>query len=232
MHPTSFTTYRPPRLAMRDNTHHSADAALCWQPRRTWPPIMCTTANPHTTRADASRALQHTFGLTHGPLLHAFPAPTAHPYKPRTLPRLGRTHDRTRTAPQPAPPAIPEVDPEEERLRACEEVLKKEHDTRAARLHELEEQEPTPANAHPRAPGPSNAFRHTPPFRHAPCCPRTCPQPAPCRLTRDDTPSTYPTRVPRPPNTSHMPTTRPAPRPCPMTFPAPPGHAPPFLQAP
>ena len=29
MHPTSFTTYQ---LAMCDDTHHSADAALCWPP--------------------------------------------------------------------------------------------------------------------------------------------------------------------------------------------------------
>ena len=139
--------------------------------------------NPCTTHADASRALQHTFDLTHGPLLHAFPAPTARPYEPRTSPHLGRTHDCTRTAPQPAPPAVPEVDPEEERLRAREEALKKEHDTRAARLHELEEQEPTPVNAHRRAPGPSNAFRHAPPFRHAPHRSRTCPRPAPHCLT-------------------------------------------------
>ena len=42
--------------------------------------------------------------------------------------------------PPPAPPAVPEVDPEEERLRAREEALKKEHDTCAAHLRELEEQ--------------------------------------------------------------------------------------------
>ena len=193
---------------------------------------MRTATNLRTTCADASRTLQHTFGLTHGPLLHAFPAPTARCYKPCTSPRLGHTHDRTWTAPQPAPPAVQEVDPEEERLRTRKEALKKEHDTRAACLRELEEQEPTPADAHPRTPGPSNAFRHAPPFRHAPRCSRTCPQPAPRRLMQDDMPSTYPTRAPRPPNTSHMPTTHHAPRPRPMTFPAPPGHTPPFWQAP
>ena len=81
---------------------HATDMALHWPPHLDAPPIMRTAANPCTTRDDASRALQHTFGLTHGSLLHAFPAPTARPYEPRTSPCLGRTHDRTRTAPQPA----------------------------------------------------------------------------------------------------------------------------------
>ena len=81
--------------------------------------------------------------------------------------------------PPPAPPAVQEVDPEGERLHACEEALKKEHDTRAAHFRELEEQEPTPADVHPRAPGPSNAFQQAPrpgstspgPVRCAPCIP-------------------------------------------------------------
>ena len=81
----------------------------------------------------------------------------------------------------------------QERSRACEEALKKEHDTHAARLRELEEQEPTPVDAHPHAPSPPNAFRHAPPFRHAPHHSRTCPRPASRHLMRADTP--------RPPHT-------------------------------
>ena len=46
---------------------------------------------------------------------------------------------------------------------------------------------------HPRAPGPSHAFWHAPPFQHVPHRSGTCPRPAPRCLTRADTP--------RPPHT-------------------------------
>ena len=44
MHPTSFTTYRPPLPATRDDAHHSADAAPCWPPPS--PPVTALKSVP------------------------------------------------------------------------------------------------------------------------------------------------------------------------------------------
>ena len=44
MHPTSFTTYRPPWPAMHDNACHSADMALCWPPPS--PPVAALKSVP------------------------------------------------------------------------------------------------------------------------------------------------------------------------------------------
>ena len=55
MHPTSFTTYQPPRPATHDDAHHSADAALCWPPPS--PPVAALKPVPTPPTPTRSPAL-------------------------------------------------------------------------------------------------------------------------------------------------------------------------------
>ena len=100
------------------------------------------------------------------------PWPTPHAYQradsPHPVPRMPTRALRPGTPTPPALPAVPEVDPEEERVRAHEEALKKERDAHAAcaaHLRELEELGPTPPTPQPLpmcAPAPHQLLSITP----------------------------------------------------------------------
>ena len=88
MHPTSFTTDRPPQPATTcDDVRHAADAALCWpSPRATYrsPGPHLTDAHPPNSRATYRSPGYHP--RTSGPFTTCCCPP---PDTPRTSPCLG-----------------------------------------------------------------------------------------------------------------------------------------------